>query len=565
MTDHNAPPRDDAIPDVVVQERRRRLSFVWIIPIVALLIGGWLAYTTISEEGPTITIDFKTADGLEAGKTKVKFKDVDIGQVESVAFKPDLSGVVVTATLSKEVSKHLTDATRFWVVRPRFGAGGVSGLGTLVSGAYVEMDPGGEGESKRKFVGLEVPPLVRADSRGKEFDLKAEKLGTFSYGAPIYYHGFKAGQVLGFELGEDKKSVSVHIFINEPYDAFVYEHSRFWNVSGFRVSVGANGMELRTESLEAVLQGGIAFDTPETLETGQPAKEGTTFALYSDEKAVSEASFVRRERVIAYFDGSVRGLSVDAPVEFRGIKVGSVVDIKIEFDRKEMAFRIPVLMDLETERVTVIGKRFDDPQKAIQALIGMGLRAQLQTGSLLTGQLFVSLDLYPKIPPKLVGADTRYPEIPTIPSTLEEITSSVTGLMDRVAALPLEDLVADLRGTVDKADKLLSSSEAQQAFKNLSGTLAKAETLMQTLDQEVGPLVASLRATSEAASRAMVQAQSTLASAESLTGDQSQLRHDLNTLLDELTRTARSFRVLADYLETHPDALIRGKAGADNQ
>ena len=565
VTDRNASLPDDGVADVAVLERRRRISIVWIIPLVAILIGGWLAYRTIAEKGPTVTIDFKTAEGLEAGKTRVKFKDVEIGTVESVTIKPDLSGVSVTAALSKEVESYLTEKTRFWVVRPRLGAGGVSGLSTLVSGAYVEMDPGREGAEARTFVGLEIPPLVRADSRGKFFDLKAEKLGSFSYGAPVYYRGFKAGQVLGFELEEDRTSVVVHIFINEPYDTLVYEHSRFWNVSGFGVSVDANGMELRTESLEAVLQGGIAFDTPQTLESGQPAEAGTTFVLFDNEKAVAESSFVRKERVIAYFDGSVRGLSIDAPVEFRGLVVGSVVDIKLEFDREKMAFRIPVLIELEPERIAVIGQRFENPRDAIEALVGMGLRAQLETGSLLTGQLFVALDLHSDTPAHFVGGDDRYPEIPTIPSTMEAITASLTGVMHRVAALPLEDLIAELRGTVESANGLLSSPEARNALENLNSTLVRADSLMQTLETEIGPLVSSLRSASDAAGHAMSQARSTLASAESLTGNKSQLRHDLSSLIEELTRTARSFRSLADYLETHPDALIRGKAGADGQ
>ena len=565
MTDQHTAQPEDGIGEVAVQERRRRFSIVWVIPIVVVLIGGWLAYTTIAARGPTITIDFKTAEGLEAGKTKVKFKDVEIGLVEDVTLKPNLSGVVVTASLSKETEAHLTDETRFWVVRPRLGAGGVSGLGTLVSGAYVEMDPGGKGAAARKFVGLELPPLVRLETRGKTFDLKAEKLGSYGYGAPIYYRGFKAGQVLGFELEEDNKTVAVHIFINEPYDALVHEHTRFWNVSGINLSVDANGMELHTESLEALLQGGIAFETPETLETGAPAAEGTVFPLYASREAVAEASYKEKEKVIAYFDGSVRGLSIGAPVEFRGIKVGSVVDIRMEFDRNEMAFRIPVLIELEPGRIEVVGQRFNDPRQAMQALIDMGMRAQLETGSLLTGQLFVGLVLQPDKPVRLVGADPRYPEMPTIPSTMEAITASVTGVLDRIAALPLEDLVADLRTTVEGANKLVSSPKALQTLDNLSGALAKAESLMQTLDTEVGPLVSSLRTASDAAGEAMLQARATLASAEDLTGEQSQLRHDLSTLFDELTRAARSFRVLADYLETHPDALIRGKAGANTQ
>ena len=559
MTDQHASLPEDGVADVAVQERRRRFSIVWIIPIVVILIGGWLAYTTIAEKGPTITIDFKTAEGLEAGKTKVKFKEVEIGLVESVTIKPDLSGVVVTASFSKEVEPHLTAATRFWVVRPRFGAGGVSGLGTLVSGAYVEMDPGGKGAATREFVGLEDPPLVRAETRGRKFDLVAERLGSYTYGSPIYYRGFKAGQVLGYKLAEDNKSVTVHIFVNEPYDTLVRDSSRFWNVSGLHLSVDANGMDLRTESLESLVQGGIAFDVPANLESAEQAEEGRTFPLYEDEEALEEVSYVQKERVIAYFDGSVRGLSVDAPVEFRGIKVGSVLDIRMEFDRNEMVFRIPVLIELEPGRISIIGERFEDPREAMQALIDMGMRAQLKTGSLLTGQLFVALDLHPETPVRLVGTDDRYPEIPTIPSTMEAITASLTGVLDRVAALPLEELIGDLRKTVESANRLVSSPAAQQAVENLSITLARAETLMQTLDTEVGPLVSSLRSTSDAAGLAMVQARSTLASAESLTGEQSKLRHDLNTLFEELNRAARSIRVLADYLANHPDALVRGK------
>ena len=568
MSDQPTSPPDDNFEDVgevAVQERRRRFSIVWIIPIVVVLVGGWLAYTTIAEKGPTVTIDFKTAEGLEAGKTKVKFKEVEIGTVDTITIKPDLSGVTITASLSKEVEGHLTSETRFWVVRPRLGAGGVSGLGTLLSGAYVEMDPGGPGAPTKTFVGLELPPLVRSETKGKTFDLKSEKLGSFSYGSPIYYRGFKAGQVLGFELAEDHKTVDVHIFVNEPYDALVHEHSRFWNVSGVHVTLDANGMDVRTESLEALLQGGIAFETPSSLKEDRPAAEGRVFALYDSKEAVTAASFVERERAIAYFDGSVRGLSVGAPLEFRGIKVGQVVDIKMEFDRDAMAFRIPVLVESEPERLTVIGERFDDPRQAMKALIDMGLRAQLQTGSLLTGQLFVALDLHPDTPARLVGADDRYPELPTIPSTIEAITASVSGVLDRVAALPLEEIFADLRQTVEGANKLVTSPEALQTLENLNRTLARAESLMQTLDTEVGPLVASLRSTSDTAGLAMAQARAALSNAESMTGEKSQLRHDLNTLFGELTRAARSFRVLADYLETHPDALIRGKAGANSQ
>ncbi len=552
-------------PEVAIQPRRRRISIVWIIPIVAVLIGGWLAYTTISEKGPTITIAFETAEGLETGKTKVKLKDVEIGVVESIDFQPDLSGVIVTASLRKEMEPHLTENTRFWVVRPRFGAGGISGLGTLVSGAFVEIDPSDEGQPTRAFVGLEEPPLVLADTLGTKFDLTAESLGSFSAGSPLYFRGFKAGQVLGYELAPDNKSVVVHIFVDEPYDQLVRDHSRFWDVSGVQVSVDADGMDLRTQSLEALVQGGLAFDVPENAEAGRPAKEGTAFVLYENQEDAKAASFVRKEHFIVFFDGSVRGLSVGAPVEFRGIKIGSVVNIRAEFDRETMAFRIPVLIDLEPERITAIGERATDARAFMKDMIDRGFRAQLQTGSLLTGQLLVALDFHPDTPVNLVGTDDRYPEIPSIPTQLEEITDKVTGVLDEIAALPLAEIFEDLRQTIESANRLISSPETQQVLESLNQTLARADHLMQTLDKEVEPLVASLRETSDAAHQAMVQAEAALAAAESLTGEKSQLRYDLGNLMGELTGAARSIRLLADYLETHPDAFIRGKSGTDSQ
>jgi paraquat-inducible protein B len=558
-------PEGASAPEVAIQPRKRRISVVWIIPIVAILIGGWLAYTTISEKGPSITIAFETADGLETGKTKVKLKDVEIGLVESIHFQPDLSGVIVTASLRKEMEPHLTEKTRFWVVRPRFGAGGISGLGTLVSGAYVEIDPSNEGQPARAFIGLEEPPLVRAETLGTKFDLTAESLGSFSTGSPLYFRGFKAGQVLAYELAPDNKSVVVHIFVDEPYDALVRDHSRFWDVSGVQVSVDAEGMDVRTQSLEALVQGGIAFDVPEKQEAGQRAEEGTVFALFESLEDAKAASFVRKERVIAFFDGSVRGLTVGAPVEFRGIKMGSVVDIRAEFNREKMAFHVPVLIDLEPERITATGERSPDSHVFMKKLIDRGLRAQLQSGSLLTGQLLVALDFLPDTPVNLVGADDRYPEIPSIPTQIEEITGKVTGVLDEIAALPLAETVEDLRQTIESANRLISSPEAQQVLKNLSQTMADADHLMQTLDQEIGPLVTSLRETSDAAHQAIVQAEAALAAAESLTGEESKLRYDLGNLMEELTGAARSFRLLADYLETHPDALVRGKSGSDSQ
>ncbi|MDJ0949724.1 MAG: MlaD family protein [Alphaproteobacteria bacterium] len=567
---------EPAAPDVEIR-KRRGISPVWLIPVVAGAIALWLGYKTITEKGPTITIAFETAEGLEAEKTKLKIKDIDVGLVQEIRIKEDLSGVVVTAELDKGTESFLTDQTRFWVVRPRADISGISGLGTLVSGSYIEIDPSIKGEPARSFTGLEVPPLVRTDRPGNRYVLVADKLGSFSRGSPIYYRGFKAGQVLGYELTEDEQGVFVHIFIDEAYTGLVKTSSRFWNVSGVQVEAGSEGMRIKMESLAALIEGGIAFDTPRTLETADLAEAGTGFSLYASLEASEEASYVRRYRYILYFDGSVRGLSIGAPVEIRGVKVGKVIDLKMEFDRPNLRFRIPVLIEIEPDRVVVIGEQVPLPQVAetsamsddiraravMRGLVARGLRGQLESGSLITGQLFVSLDFHPDTEAQFVDTEGRYGEIPTIPSTIEALTASVTGVLDKIARLQLEELVADMRETVQTAQGLVASPELKQSVANLNESLVSLRSTLDNVDQQVGPLVSSLRETSDTANRTLKQARVTLASTNSLIGEGSQIRYDLSEMLRELAEAARSIRVLADYLEQNPEAFVRGKGGPD--
>jgi len=541
------------VAEAVVQ-KRRGISIVWIFPIVAAAIAAYLAYVTISEKGPEITISFETADGLEVGKTKVKFRDVEVGTVTDVAIKQDLSGVYVTAELNKGATPYMTDQTRFWVVRPRLGAGEISGLGTLVSGAYIEIDPSDGGTATTSFVGLEEPPLVRSDDRGKTFVLRSATLGSFSHGSPVYFRGFEAGRITGFKLAEDNKSVTVTIFVDEPYDALVRENSRFWNVSGITVSAGADGFEVQTESLEALIRGGIRFETPQTLEPAPQAAEDARFTLYDTREDVEDAAYVQRDRYIVYFEGSVRGLNVGAPVEVRGVKVGEVIDVTVEFNRETMDLRAPVLIELEQGRLKVIGELPTTREEYLQMLIDRGMRAQLQTGSILTGQLLVALDFHPDTPAVIVGADTRYPEIPAIPSELEALAASVTGALETFASLPLNELIEDVRTTFQSLNELVSAPELLEAVRSLDSALGEVEVVMQEAGPDIAPLVRSLRRTADAAGDAFE-------SIDSLIEEDSPLRYDLGKLLEELAAAAQSFRLLADYLEAHPEALISGKRG----
>ncbi len=535
---------------------RRGISIVWLIPVVAGVIAVWLAYTTISEQGPEITIDFKTAVGLEAGKTKIKFRDVEVGLVDAVTLKQDLSGVTVTASLESGSEPHLNEQTRFWVVRPRLGAGGVSGLDTLVSGSYIEISPGQGQNLTKAFVGLETPPVIRLDVPGKEFTLISETRGSLGPGAPILYTGVRVGQILGDELAENGSQVTFLAFVQSPYDQWVTPQSRFWNESGIEVEVGADGVNVRTGSLETILSGGIAFETPPST-LNEPAEEGTIFQLLASRGDIVEESIHERIPYVLYFDGSVRGLNPGAPVELLGIRIGSVREVRLEVtDQEDNQFRIPVVISIEPERAGV--KSSGDPYGSADALIRRGLRGQLRSGSLLTGQLYVALDFFPDAEPAELGMKGLYPEIPTVPQDIEQITQSATEILQNLAALPLDELIADVRRTVQGVEVLVDSPEMKQSVKSLDSALAGVDKLVQ---RDVGPMLANLRQASASADTALEQANNLIESVDGLVGADAQLRFDLMRMVNEFSEAANSIRVLADFLEQNPDALLRGKGG----
>jgi len=538
-------PRD--VPEVAVKTRRG-FSIVWLVPLVAAAIAGWLAYTTLSEKGPEITISFKTAEGLEAGKTKVKYKDVEVGMVDDVVLSDDLSKVIVSASMQKGTGPHLTKATRFWVVRPRLGAGGVSGLGTLVSGAYIEMDPAA-GEQATEFVGVEVPPVVQSGVAGTKYRLRADRLGSISRGSPISYRGIDVGEVMGYELAQDSSEVLFHVFVKAPHDKLINTNTRFWNASGIDVSMGADGVNVEMESLQSLLTGGIAFETPAFAMSNPPAEAGTSFDLYRNRAAIGEAELTEKHPFLLHFDGSVRGLEIGSPVEMRGIRIGSVTDIEIVFDEKSPIPTIPVTIVIEPERISGAGgkRAFKDLYEAARVAVKNGLRAQLKTGSLLTGQLFVDLDYYPKAPPAELVMGGEYPEVPTIPTELAAITKSVNHVLEKIATLPLDQVVEDLRNMVQSTERLINSPDIRQSMKALRETAVTSEAAVKQLE-------ATLK-----------QAESTLASADTLIGPKSQLRYDAVEMMKELRGAARSLRVLTDYLERHPEALIQGKSGGSGR
>ncbi|MFC1579978.1 intermembrane transport protein PqiB [Thermodesulfobacteriota bacterium] len=566
MTDFQTDSEETGIPPAPKVKKKAGPSLVWLIPLVTALVGGWLIVKTLSEKGPEITITFKTAEGIEAGKTKIKYKDIEIGIVDSVYFTEDFSRVIVKASMEKEAEIFLRRETHFWVVKPRLSLRGASGLGTLLSGAYIEIEPG-QGMPQRRFVGLEEPPGVKADEKGIRITLIAKKLGSVDTGSPIYYRGILAGEVLGWELGSDRQSIFIHSFIKSPYDKLVKSNSRFWNVSGVDVSMGTDGIRVRTESVQSILYGGIAFETPDSLEQVKKNVEGLVFTLHDDYETIQEKAFTSRVTFILFFEGSVRGLNIGAPVEFKGIKVGAVTDIRLEFIKKDTTFRIPVLIELEPERIIQRGEGdIESPYDTLKTLVDRGLRAQLQTGSLLTGQLFVELDMHPDAPARFVKADVPFPELPTIPASLEQMAESLKSILAQVEAVDVEQIGTELLETLRQANRLargagalVNKPELRDTVDDLRESLRSLKSILRKVDQRVEPIAVNLEDAIKEGRNALEKVQTTMGLMDEALKPDSPLQYRIIELSEELAETARSIRTLVDLLERNPNSIIFGK------
>ncbi len=551
----------DEVPRAALR-KRRGISPVWLVPLIAGAVAVWLGIVTLREQGPTISISFHTAEGLEAGKTKVKYKDVEIGVVEEVRLSPDLQDVVVEAKMTKQAAPLMAKDSRFWVVRPRVGLGGVTGLGTLFSGAFIGIDPG-TGPLAKEFTGLNEPPPVASDVPGRQFVLEAETLGSIANGAPVYFNGLRVGQVLSYQLDPKRNRFIIPIFIEAPHDQLVRAGSRFWNASGVDVSVTGEGVDIAMESLPALLSGGVAFDTPGIEAEGESAPSDFVFSLFSSKRLVAESAYTLKIPYLAHFGGSVRGLRAGSPVEFRGVKVGRVTNVRLVLDPSDFELLIPVTFDIEPGHIEVRGSASSvKPYQGMAELVRKGLRAQLKSGNILTGETVIALDFHPDVPADELRMGGVYPEIPTVPTEIEEITRSVNEVLTKIAQTPIPELVEEVRGVIGRLDALVGSPEAMGTLLALQQSAEDLRKLLRTADAEFGSLAQSLKRTADAASGALDRADTTLTSMNRTFGEDSRLRYDLGTTLKELAAASRSIRILTDYLERHPEALIHGKSGA---
>ncbi|GGP18413.1 PqiB family protein [Silvimonas iriomotensis] len=541
MTDqtHTPAPQDEDIPSAKALPKRRLPSLIWLIPIVAALAGGWIAVHAIMQRGPTITIRFDTAEGIEAGKTKIKYKDVDIGNVTGVVLTEDRQHIKVTAQLAHATDDLLGDKTQFWVVRPRVAGGTVSGLSTLLSGAFIGIDPARKATDKRDFVGLEQAPIVTTRQAGREFVLKAQDMGSIDVGTPLFFRRVQVGEVSAYTLDKDGKGITVKAFVHAPYDQYVTSNTRFWHASGVDVSLDANGLRIETQSLASIAIGGIAFQAPPDQPVAEPAAADTQFTLAADRNSAMKEADRERAPFVLYFRESLRGLSVGAPVDFRGITIGEVKAINFEFSKEKREILMPVTIDLYPDRLR--GRmRQDQPihtpaenVRILNAMVAHGLRAQLRTGNLITGQLYIALDFMPGASKADIDWKQFPPSLPSVAGSLTQLQDTALSIAKKLDALPIESI----------------GKNADQAMRNANKVLDNADQLVSRLKNEVTP---EAQTTLKAAQDAINQAKQTLS-------PDAPVQQNMNDTLQEVSKAAQAFRDLSDYLSRHPDALLRGQ------
>jgi paraquat-inducible protein B len=527
---NQAPPR----APVTRAARGGFLSPIWIVPAVAALLGLWLVWKYYSAKGPAITVRFETADGIIAGKTPILCRDVNIGMVSKVDLSNDLKGVVVTLDMTHEAERLLRKDTQIWVVRARYGSGGLSGLSTIVSGNYLELQAGVSKESQHRFTGLENPPVTPPGVPGLHLKLTASEAGGIGPGTGIIYKGISVGKIESRVFHPDTGRVEFGAFVEGDYGRLINHQTKFWNYSGVDVSVGPDGIKVRTGTLESIITGGVTFSEPQSKRLAPTMiANGTTFNLYDSAEEAESTQLNATMPYLLLFTGSVRGLSAGAPVEFRGIRLGTVVGISFKYMPEDPEHRVPVYIKIDPNMLSDLpADDYSAAEKTMATNVDQGLRASLKTGSLLTGQLYVDLDFEKDAPKAEITTADAYQILPTVASGLGELQEKVSALLDKFQALPLDrtvnnaaDALAAVKGAAASLDKFLDSPATQALPADIHKDLAELQTTLGGYNAN------------------------------------SSFYAGLSDTLRQLTETLREVKALSSTLERNPNSLIFGKPG----
>ena len=539
--------------------RRTRFSLVWLIPILVVAIAAYLGWQSVSTRGPEITLEFETADGITAGQTQVKHKAVGLGTVESVGLSKDLKRVEIRVKMSAQAKPFLTDNAQFWVVRPRLSGATVSGLDTLVSGAYIAVDPGAPGgASQDRFKGLESPPGVRSDEPGRTYTLMTGNVGSISQGAPVFFRDVVVGEVLGYTMPPGGRGlIPVQVFIRQPYDEYLRTDTPFWNVSGIRADLNGGSLHIQIESLQAVLSGGVEFGLPEQRRdtAAAVAPDNAVFKLYDSKDDADTAGYRERLPMVAYFRSSVKGLGAGSPVDMFGLQIGNVTDVKLQLDRKTGDARVRVAMEIQPERVFTDDEMNGAVVSTTQALVNNGLRASTDSGNLLTGSTVISIGFVPNAKPERIVMEGGAIVLPSKPGGLNGIMDSLSTVADKIAAMPLGQIGDNLNDLLAHTDQTVNGPQLKQAIGQLTATLKKVQDLAAHADRGLDPLLQRLPQIADELQQTVQHADETL----SAYGGNSDFNRSLKQTLGQLGDTARSLRLLAEFLKRHPSSLLFGR------
>lgn len=543
----------ETIPAAAPEIRaNRRWNMVWVVPIVATLLGIWLLAQNFLLQGPIAEVRFETAEGIEAGKTEVRCRSVNVGIVREVKLADDLASITASIEFSDDGQKLLREGSRFWVVRPRLSPSGISGVGTLITGAYIEMEPGPEHAPRgTHFIGLEKPPGISSSVPGRRLVLHAEEASSVSGGSPIYYRGYPVGRIESPTLDAKNNRVRYDAFIEEKYASLVTANTRFWNASGIDIAAGSSGFKVRTPSLQSLLSGGVSFSVPENLPPGAPVEDGREFTLYPDARSAEQSTFSPRVKFLLMFDQTVRGLEKGSPVEFRGIPIGRVADVSFDLVQEAGETRIPVLIEIDPDLMRVeTAEAINQPESAFfREEVAKGLRASLRTASLITGALYVDLDYHTEAPPAAMGREGSLDVLPTVSSGFAQLEAKLSAILDKIHALPLERTMNEFAAAAGEAKTTVA--EARTAFKKIE---LAAASLHETLDDpKFRGLPGDLQETLE-------KIQTTVNSV----GPDGAVQGDMLRTLEELREALRSMKSLTNSIEEKPASLLWGKDSSGN-
>ena len=521
-------------------EPTTRISKVWFIPFITFLIGAWMVYYQWSNQGPEITIKIESAAGLEANKTAIKVRDLDIGKVTKIELDPDLNGVIVTARLDASAEDLLTTKTRFWLVSPRVSFTEVSGLNTLLSGSYIAMSPEQGGEETYEFIAETRPPVTPPGTPGLHLKLNSDDEFAYKAGDPIIYKGFKVGEFEDANFNIEERTVYYQAFIEAPYHKLITQNTRFWNTSGVRFHLASSGIKVETGSLETLLANGVTFGIPEGVPQGQLVTENAFFKIFSDQKSAFDARFKLSVEFLLFIEDSVRGLTVGAPVEYRGLQIGEVIAINqlsdVPGNILEQGYPIPVLINIYPGKVgqqdNQSGVRF--VRERMRAWLSRDLRATLKMGNVLTGGLYVDLQHHKDVEPMAVATIFDHDVIPVVSNEFTLLTQKAEAILDKINDLPVEDLITDVTEVIDTLGQAADSvTQTSQNFDTLVGSM-DGQSINTNVNQVLEDLSAVLQNFSQGG----------LSPAE------------IQETMDDLQETLRNIQPLLLQLNQTPNSLI---------